>query len=78
MNHVVVTIQLIDDQGEVQSMKEVVLDEIRLPEQPENVLDRLEERAEDVGRKVTRTVMAVEWEELDRQAVAEVKRSFSP
>lgn len=78
MSHVVVTIQLIDDQGEVQSMKEVVLDEIRLPEQPEDVLDKLEGRAEEVGREVTRTVMAVEWDELDRQAVAEAKRSFPP
>ncbi len=78
MSHVVVTIQLIDDQGEVRSMKEVVLDEIRLPEQPEDVLDKLEGRAEEVGREVTQTVMAVEWDELDRQAVAEAKRSFSP
>ncbi len=78
MSHVVVTIQLINDQGEVRSMKEVVLDEIRLPEQPEDVLDKLEGRAEEVGREVTQTVMAVEWDELDRQAVAEAKRSFSP
>ena len=35
MSHVVVSIQLIDEQGEMLSMKEVVSDEIRLPEQPE-------------------------------------------
>jgi hypothetical protein len=65
MSHVVVTVQLIDDEGQVQSVKEMALDEIRLPEkEPENTLDKLEERAEGVGREVIRTVLTLEWEIL--------------
>ena len=77
MNHIVIIVQEVNEEGEVQRLKEVTLDEMRLPEQPENVLDELEERAIDAGREVAKAVMEIGWEELDNQAVAEA-RSFSP